>query len=71
MMRQPNPSPAPTTPERLLTAQQVASRCAVSLRTVRRWITEGDLPVLRLGRAIRIEGVDLQRLLARARNDQT
>jgi len=71
MMRQPNPSPAPTNAERLLTAQQVASRCAVSLRTVRRWITEGDLPVLRLGRAIRIEGVDLQRLLARARNDQT
>ena len=71
MMRQPNPSPIPTNPERLLTAQQVASRCAVSLRTVRRWITEGDLPVLRLGRAIRIEGVDLQRLLARARDDQT
>jgi excisionase family DNA binding protein len=52
----------------LLTAQQVAARCQVALRTVRRWIAEGDLPVLRLGGAIRIAEADLDRFLHRARS---
>lgn len=69
-MREPNPPCATTMRERLLTAPQVAEHCAVSLRTVRRWIAEGDLPALRLGRSIRIHGTDLERLLARARHDR-
>jgi excisionase family DNA binding protein len=69
-MRKPNPLPAPIVSERLLTAPEVAAYCAVSLRTVRRWIDDGKLPALQLGRAIRIDGGDLERLLARARNDR-
>lgn len=51
----------------LLTAEQIAARCQVALRTVRRWITAGDLPVLRLGRAVRIAEDDLERFLQRSR----
>jgi excisionase family DNA binding protein len=56
---------APAAP--LLTASQVAQRCQMSLRTVRRWIADGDLPVHRLGRVIRIAEADLDRFLHRAR----
>ena len=38
----------------LLTPHEVAARCRVSLRTVRRWIADGELPVLHLGRSVRI-----------------
>jgi len=37
----------------------VADRLQVSKRTVRRWIAEGRLPVVRLGRAVRIRPADL------------
>lgn len=61
----PKPPPKPTAS--LLTAEQIAARCQVALRTVRRWITAGDLPVLRLGRAVRIAEDDLERFLQRSR----
>src|SRR5215213_9869649 len=44
----------------LLTIEQVAERCSVSARTVRRWIASRALPVHRLGtRNLRISEHDL------------
>ena len=69
----PKPAPsdanAPTTacPPPLLTARQVAERCHVALRTVRRWIVTRRLSVLRLGRAVRISEFDLDQFLNEAR----
>jgi excisionase family DNA binding protein len=40
--------------EALLTVSQVAENWRVSQRTVRRMIADGRLPVVRLGRAVRI-----------------
>jgi excisionase family DNA binding protein len=40
--------------ERLLTVDQLAELWQVSPRTVRRMIADGRLPVVRLGRAVRI-----------------
>jgi excisionase family DNA binding protein len=40
--------------ERLLTVDQLAELWQVSQRTIRRMIADGRLPVIRLGRAIRI-----------------
>jgi excisionase family DNA binding protein len=40
--------------ERLLTVNQLAELWQVSSRTVRRMIKDGRLPVVRLGRAVRI-----------------
>ena len=52
---------------KLLTAAEVADRCGVSLRSVRRWIRAGDLVTHRLGRAVRVSDADLQRFLAKCR----
>ena len=48
-------------PERevLLMAREVARRCSVHQRTVRRWIKNGWLPVVRFGAAVRIRPSDL------------
>ena len=51
---------APSGFERLLTAAEAAAILSVSLRQVRRWITEGRLPVMRVGRAVRIRPEDLR-----------
>jgi excisionase family DNA binding protein len=40
--------------ERLLTVDQLAELWQVSPRTIRRMIADGRLPVVRLGRAVRI-----------------
>jgi excisionase family DNA binding protein len=42
------------TAETLLTVSQVADNWQVSQRTLRRMISDGRLPVVRLGRAVRI-----------------
>jgi excisionase family DNA binding protein len=58
-----NPTgPSPAQP-RLLRVPEVASILQVSPRTVWRWIAEGQLPMLRLKRAVRIRQHDLDRLL--------
>jgi excisionase family DNA binding protein len=44
----------PPVSEGLLTVQQVAENWQVSQRTVRRMIADDRLPVIRLGRAVRI-----------------
>jgi excisionase family DNA binding protein len=51
-------------PARLLTFGDVATRCSVSVWTVRAWVDAGKLPVLRLpGRLVRIRPDDLARFL--------
>jgi excisionase family DNA binding protein len=47
----------------LLTAPQVATSLQVSLRTVRRLIRSGSLPVVRIGRILRVRGADLEAFL--------
>ena len=55
-------------PGRLLTLPDVAERCAVSVWTVRAWVDNGKLPVLRLpGRLVRVEPAALDALLERCR----
>lgn len=44
--------------EPLLTVGDVAGEFQVSARTVRRWIADGDLPVVRIGRLVRIRPRD-------------
>jgi excisionase family DNA binding protein len=44
----------PPVGEGLLTVQQVAENWQVSQRMIRRMIADGRLPVIRLGRAVRI-----------------
>ena len=39
---------------RLLTVDQLADRWQVSPRTIRRMIKNGQIPVIRIGRAVRI-----------------
>lgn len=52
----------------LLTADQVAARLNVSVRTVRAWVAAGRLPVVRLGRrCVRIELHEVERLVAEGR----
>lgn len=51
----------------LITADEVAERLGVSLRTVRRLIEAGELPVHRIGRAVRISEDDLERFVATRR----
>ena len=44
----------PPVGEGLLTVQQVAENWQVSQRMIRRMIADGRLPIIRLGRAVRI-----------------
>ena len=44
----------PRAGEGLLTVRQVAENWQISERTIRRWIADGRLRVVRLGRSIRI-----------------
>ena len=49
---------------RFLSVADVAERLAVSVRTIRRWIVSGALPVHRFGAVIRIAEVDLRAFIA-------
>lgn len=53
--------------DKFLTVDHIADRLAISTRTVRRWIDLGELPVYRLGRAIRVAEADLTDFLSRKR----
>jgi excisionase family DNA binding protein len=64
------PSLRPDTPAAttvLHDAGAVARRLDVSVRTVRRLIAAGELPVHRIGRAVRVSADDLARFLAARR----
>lgn len=47
----------------LLRVTEVAERLALSPFTVRNWIAAGRLPVVRLGRAVRIRAEDVEALV--------
>lgn len=49
---------------KLLTIKQVADRCSVSDRTVRRWINSGQLVAHRIGRITRVAEIDIAAFLA-------
>ena len=49
----------------LLAVDAVADLLAVSIRTVRRMIAAGDIPIVRIGRAVRIRRVDVEALIGR------
>jgi excisionase family DNA binding protein len=60
--------------ESLLRLDDVAAELSVSLRTVRRLVTRGDLPVVRVGSAVRVRPSDLRRYVLAAterRSDAT
>ena len=49
----------------LLPAKAVGELLSVSVRTVRRMITSGEIPVVRIGRAVRVRRVDIEALIGR------
>ena len=52
----------------LLRIEEVAARAAVSIQTVRRWIADGRLDSIRIGRTLRIRRTSLDALLGGPRN---
>ena len=52
-------------PAHLLTASEVADRLNISLRTVRRLIKNGMLPIVRIGRLVRIRPEALAALIGK------
>ncbi|WP_408886991.1 helix-turn-helix domain-containing protein [Limobrevibacterium gyesilva] len=56
--------PASTPNPPLLTVGEVADRLQVHPRSVRRWIADDRMPVVRLGRAVRIRTTDVDRIIA-------
>lgn len=53
----------PEQTNRLLTVNDIAERAQVSARQVYRWIDDSLLPVVRLGRLIRIKEDDFSRFV--------
>ncbi len=51
----------------LLTVRDIEKETKVSRHTWRTWIRENRLPVLRLGRTVRVARADLDKFLAAAR----
>jgi excisionase family DNA binding protein len=62
-MSLPKPAPVP----RLLSIATVALHLDVSQKTVRRLVEDGQLPVHRVGRQIRVSEPDLAAFIARSR----
>jgi len=48
---------------KLLKIHQVAEQLSVSPLTVRKWVKTGKVPIVRLGRAIRVREEDLHALM--------
>jgi len=55
----------PTARGALLTASDIAKTLALSVRSVRRLIASGELPSVRLGRAVRVRQIDVDALIGR------
>ena len=51
--------------EPLLSVDGVAKALQLSVRTVRRMIASGDLPIVRFGRAVRVRQLDLDAFIGR------
>ena len=58
--------PLTTRQRQLLTVPQVAEQFQVTAQTIRNWIDAGVLPAVRVGRAFRVRGEDVDALLERA-----
>jgi excisionase family DNA binding protein len=63
------------TSEKLHTFEEVRSRLKISERTLRRWISTGDLEVIHVGRQLRFEDKEIKRYIdlrrrARLRREQ-
>jgi excisionase family DNA binding protein len=54
---------------RFFTERTLAAHLAVSDRTIRNWISRGDLPSYKLGASRRIRPEDVERFLARRRHE--
>jgi excisionase family DNA binding protein len=53
----------------LLTAKEAAEFLCLSENTIRQWIWQRRLPVVRLGRAVRLRREDLDQLIKRGREE--
>jgi len=53
----------------LLTAKEAAEFLCLSENTIRQWIWQRRLPVVRLGRAVRLRREDLEQLIERNREE--
>jgi excisionase family DNA binding protein len=53
----------------LLTVDQAAERLGTSVRFIRRLRTEGRIPVVKLGKHIRIDSADLDAYIAAGRQE--
>jgi len=61
-----------TQTEKLLTVEEAAEILSLSVVQVRRYITDGSLPVIRFGRrAIRIKPSDLERFIEERRGGKS
>ena len=49
----------------LITIPQAADRCAISTRMVRKLIAKTELPVVRVGRCVRLREDDVEALIRR------
>jgi excisionase family DNA binding protein len=54
---------------RLLTRAEVADQLRVAPRTVARLLASGELPYVRIGRAVRVRTYDLDHFVARHRTE--
>lgn len=55
--------------DRILTVKEIAAETKMCTKTVRRWIEDGRLPALRIGRNVRVERTELEVFLARQRTN--
>jgi excisionase family DNA binding protein len=62
-MKGPRTMTSPDVASRLLTVGEAAKQLSLSERTLRRMIAGGDLPAVRLGRAVRIRQEDVFHLV--------
>jgi excisionase family DNA binding protein len=53
----------------LLTVEQAADRLGTSVRFIRRLRTEGRIPVVKLGKHLRIDSTDLDAYIAAGRQE--
>jgi len=51
--------------ETLLTPEQVAERMQVDRKTIYRWLADGKLPALKIGRTYRIDWSDVKAMIRR------
>jgi excisionase family DNA binding protein len=55
--------------QQLLTAKEAAALLCLSENTIRQWIWQRRLPVVRLGRAVRLKRQDLEQLIDQNREE--